>query len=212
MKLRFKDNIYPGKLITFCGLDGSGKTTMIGLLENYLTSLGDKCFLVKQPTEDIRNNSLFRTSVDLPYTENVDYRAVSMLCVADKLQHTTKIIEPLLKEGNTVICDRYYYSSLANLVAYGFFNDEWIYEVSTHIIKPNFAFFLNVDSELAIKRVHARENEKYRYIDNSFQKRLSTAYYLIASYNDGIIVDCNADILDGFTKIKENINGGRLGQ
>ena len=209
--MSFKSNIYPGKLITFCGLDGSGKTTMIGLLEKYLTALGRKCVLVKQPTNDIRKNPLFRASVDLPYNEGVDYRAVSMLCAADKLQHTTKVIEPLLKDGNIVISDRYYYSSLANLIAYGFSDEKWIYEISANIIKPNFAFFLNADPDLAIERVHARENERSRYVDNNFQKHLSKAYYKIALNNEGILIDCNNNISNSFDQIKDIINGGRLG-
>ena len=209
--MNFKDNIYPGKLITFCGLDGSGKTTMIELLEKYLVAIGNRCVIVKQPTKDIRNNPLFRASIDQPYSEGIDYRAVSMLCAADKLQHTTKVIEPLLKDGYTVISDRYYYSSLANLIAYGFYEEKWIYEVSVNIIKPVFAFFLSVDPDLAEKRVHSREKEKGRFIDLNTQKRLAKAYSEIALCNDGIIIDCNNNISDAFEQIKNIIDGGHFG-
>ena len=211
MRLNFKDNIYPGKLITFCGLDGSGKTTMIELLEKFLVSSGHRCVIVKQPTKDIRTYPLFRASIDHPYSEGIDYRAVSMLCTADKLQHTTKVIEPLLEDGYTVISDRYYYSSLANLIAYGFYDEKWIYEISANITKPDFAFFLSVDPDLAVKRVHARENEKGRFIDLNTQKRLDKAYSEIALCNDGIIIDCNNNISDAFEQIKNIIDGGHFG-
>ncbi len=211
MRLNFKDNIYPGKLITFCGLDGSGKTTMIDLLEKHLISSEQRCVIVKQPTKDIRTFPLFRASIDHSYSEGIDYRAVSMLCAADKLQHTTKVIEPLLEDGYTVISDRYYYSSLANLIAYGFYDEKWIYEISANITKPDFAFFLSVDTDLAVKRVHARENEKGRFIDLNTQKRLDKAYSEIALCNDGIIIDCNNNISDAFEQIKNTIDGGHFG-
>ncbi len=210
MRLNFNDNTYPGKLITFCGLDGSGKTTMIELLEKHLISSGHRCVVVKQPTKDIRTHPLFRASIDLPFNDSIDYRAVSLLCVADKLQHTTKVIEPLLEDGYTVISDRYYYSSLANLIAYGFYNEKWIYEISANITKPDFAFFLNVDPALAVKRVHAREREKDRFIDLNCQKRLAKAYYEIALCNDCKIIDCNNDLSDGFEQIKNIIDGGHF--
>lgn len=203
MRLQFKNHIYPGKLITFCGIDGSGKTTMISLLEKYLTSKGYKCVLVKQPSEEIRHNSLFRASIDQPYSENIDYRAITMLCTADKLQHSTKIIEPLLKDGYIVISDRYIYSSLANLLAYGFSGESWIYEISRYIVRPDAAFFLSVPTETAIERIRKRENEIDRYINMKLQDKLSYAYTQISSDNNGYTVDCNRSIEYSFDIIKD---------
>lgn len=203
MRLQFKKHIYPGKLITFCGIDGSGKTTMISLLEKYLISKGYKCVLVKQPSEEIRHNSLFRASIDQPYSESIDYRAITMLCAADKLQHSTKIIEPLLKDGYIVISDRYIYSSLANLIAYGFNNESWIYEISRYIVRPDIAFFLSVPTETAVERIRKRKNEKNRYINMELQDKLSYAYMQIALGNNGYIIDCNRSIEYSFDVIKD---------
>lgn len=203
MRLQFKKHIYSGKLITFCGIDGSGKTTLICLLEKYLLSKGYKCVLVKQPSSEIRCNPLFRASVDQPYSTSIDYRAVSMLCVADKLQHSAKVIEPLLKDGNIVISDRYIYSSLANLMAYGFNNESWIYEISRHIVRPDVAFFLSVPTETAIKRIHMRKNEKNRYINVELQNHLSSLYSQIALENEGFIIDSNCGIDNSFEIAKQ---------
>lgn len=203
MKLKLKSSAYIGKLITFCGIDGSGKTTMIGLLEKYLLSKGYKCVLVKQPSSEIRRNYLFRASIDQPYSTNIDYRAVSMLCAADKLQHSAKVIEPLLKDGYIVISDRYIYSSLANLMAYGFNNESWIYEISRYIVRPDAAFFLSVPTETAVERIHKRENEKNRYINVELQNNLSRLYSQIALENDGFIIDSNCGIDDSFEMVKQ---------
>ena len=206
MRLEFKNHIYPGKLITFCGIDGSGKTTMIGLLEKYLISKGYKCVLVKQPSEEIRHNALFRASIDLPYSENIDYRALSMLCAADKLQHSTKTIEPMLKDGYIVISDRYIYSSLANLSAYGFQQESWFYEIVKHIVKPDVAFFLSVPTGTAIKRVRERTHEKNRYINVDLQNKLSEAYSKIALANDGFIIDCDNSVGESFEMVRQFSN------
>ena len=55
-----------GKLITFCGLDGCGKTTMVKMLEDYLKSLDKPVTLTKQPTDFVRNSGIFRTFMDCP--------------------------------------------------------------------------------------------------------------------------------------------------
>lgn len=207
MRLKFKDNVYSGRLITFCGLDGSGKTTMINLLEKYLLSKSYKCVIVKQPSADIRNNPLFRASVDQPYSDKINYRAVSMLCVADKLQHSTKVIEPLMKDGCIVISDRYFYSSLANLEAYGFQNEKWIYEISEQIVKPDAAFFLRVNPQTAIERVRKRENERNRFISKDIQEKLAKVYFNIATANNGTLVDCENRIDDSFDMVRQIIDG-----
>lgn len=207
MRITFKENIYSGKLITFCGLDGSGKTTMIGLLEKYLLAKGRKCVLVKQPSEEIRSNFLFRASIDQPYSEKIDYRAVTMLCVADKLQHSSKVIEPLLKDGYIVISDRYLFSSIANLEACGLNNEKWIYEISRHIVKPDVAFFINVKPQTATNRVKSRKNEKNRFIDFELQRTLTTVYSQLAATNNGYTIDCEISIQKSFENIQRIVNG-----
>ena len=107
------------------------------MFKDYLESLGKKVFVTKQPTEFVRNNEMFRAYVDREDHSGYDYRAVSLLCASDRVQHCNKVILPLLKEGYIVISDRYYYSCLANLIARGYSDDEWVYEIARHIPKPD---------------------------------------------------------------------------
>ena len=60
MKLDMMDNPSTGKLITFCGLDGCGKTTQIRRLQQHLEGKGYKVYLTKQPTDFVRNSEIFR--------------------------------------------------------------------------------------------------------------------------------------------------------
>lgn len=188
MKLEMQKNEFAGKLITFCGLDGCGKTTQINRLVDWLESKGHKVYLTKQPTDFVRNSEIFRTYMDSPTHDAFDYRALSLLCASDRVQHTNRVISQKLKEGYIVISDRYFYSCLANLIARGFEGDTWIYDVAKSILKPNVAFFLNVPVDEAIRRVRDRPEEKNRYIDVQLQKKLHDLYVTIARDNNGVVI------------------------
>lgn len=188
MKLDMRKDEYKGRLITFCGLDGCGKTTQIRRLVSKLESDGYRVYLTKQPTDFVRESEIFRTYMDSSTQDGFDYRALSLLCASDRIQHSNKVVAQKLEEGYIVISDRYFYSCLANLIARGFENDMWIYEIAMHIPKPDLAFFLNVPVEEAIRRVRSRLDEKNRYIDIPLQQKLHDLYISIARENDGVII------------------------
>lgn len=203
MKLQMKSHNYPGCLFVFCGLDGSGKTTQITLLKNYIEKQGLVLSLTKQPTDAVRNSEIFRTYMDEPDHSEYDYRALSLLCASDRIQHTNKKIVPKLSAGEIVISDRYFYSCLANLYARGYTNDKWIYEIANYIPKPDAAFFMDIAAEKAVSRVRSRENEKDRYVDMDLQYRLRDQYLKIAKETDGIIIESDKAIEEAFQIIKE---------
>lgn len=188
MKLEMLKREYDGKLITFCGLDGCGKTTQIKNLAKWLENNGYQVYLTKQPTDFVRQSEIFRTYMDTPEHDAYDYRALSLLCASDRVQHSNKVISQKLKEGCIVISDRYFYSCLANLMARGYQKDMWIYEVAKSIPQPDIAFFLNVPIEEAIERVRKRPEEKEKFIDVPLQKRLHDLYVSIARENGGVVV------------------------
>ena len=128
--LRLRECRYPGLLITFCGLDGCGKSTMLARLEKQLLACGITPEITRQPTGAVRESDIFRTYMDSPDVSAYDYRSLSLLAASDRVQHSNKYILPLLLAGKVVLSDRYFYSCLANLRARGFHEEEWIYEVS----------------------------------------------------------------------------------
>lgn len=185
-QLNMKPNKYKGILITFCGLDGCGKTTIIKRLESMLA---DKdVFLTKQPTDFVRKSDIFRTYQDKPIHDKYDYRSLSLLAASDRVQHTNRVIVPKLSEGKIVISDRYIYSCLANLRARGYKKDNWIYEISESLVKPDIAFFFDVPVKTAVSRVRNRPEEKDRYIDMKLQYKLRNEYKKICKANGGILI------------------------
>ena len=201
-KLNMRNNETTGLLITFCVLYGCGKTTMINRLATDLRN-EYALFLTKQPTDFVRKSDIFRTYMDCPDHSAYDYRSLSLLAASDRIQHTSKVIEPEMKNGKIVISDRYYYSCLANLRARGFTGDKWIYEIAESVAKPDLAFFLDVPVETAVKRVRSRPAESDRYIDMELQYRLREEYLAICKSNGGILISTDQPEEQCYSIIKQ---------
>ena len=211
-KLNMRPNEPNGLLITFCGLDGCGKTTMMRRLATDLEQESN-LLLTKQPTTAVRESEIFRTYMDCPNHDAFDYRSLSLLAASDRLQHVNKVIEPAMQAGKTVLSDRYYYSCLANLRARGFTQDRWIYEIAQSIVKPDVAFFFDVPVEVAVARVRKRPEEKDRYIDMDLQVKLRNEYVEICKANGGILIsteqsedECYALVKQAVERVKRNGN------
>ena len=203
-KLNMRKNQTDGLLITVCGLDGCGKTTMMRRLIEDLEK-DYTVFVTKQPTDFVRKSEIFRTYMDSPNHDAFDYRSLSLLAASDRLQHVSKVIEPELQKGNIVISDRYYYSCLANLKARGFEKDGWIYEIAESIIKPDVAFFFDVPVEMAVKRVRSRPEEKDRYIDMDLQYKLREEYINICKANGGVLISTVQDKEESYNQVKQAV-------
>ena len=203
-RLNMRENRTPGRLITFCGLDGCGKTTMIRRLFDELEST-HSIFLTKQPTNAVRKSEIFRNYMDCPDHNAFDYRSLSLLAASHRLQHVNKVIEPAMQHGGIVLSDRYFYSCLANLRARGFEKDDWIYEIAGSVIKPDLAFFFDVPVEVAVDRVRSRPEEKNRYIDIDLQYRLRKEYVDICFANGGILISTMEPEDDCYALVKKAV-------
>ncbi len=203
-KLDMKKNETSGFLITFCGLDGCGKTTMIKRLVSDLEKERE-LFITKQPTNAVRNSEIFRNYMDCPNHDAFDYRSLSLLAASDRLQHVNKVIEPEMRKGKVVLSDRYFYSCLANLRARGFERDEWIYEIAQSVIKPDIAFFFDLPVNEAVARVRRRPEEKERYIDMDLQYILRKEYIEICHANGGILISTMQSEGESYALVKNAV-------
>lgn len=181
MKLKLRKHNYKGKLIVFEGTDGAGKSTLIQMTQEYFTEkVGQKNVLViKQPTDLSRKTKLFQKMMYSKNHNDIDYRAVQLLTMSDRIQQIKEVIEPALRNGEIVISDRYIYTSLANMLARGYKNEKWFFEVAKHIIMPDISFLVNVDPKLAIKRIKSRPEEKERYLDETHLIKTSKEFLKI---------------------------------
>ena len=204
-KMYMCPNHTKGKLFTFCGLVGCGKTTMMRRLIADLEN-DNQIFITKQPTDFVRNSEIFRTYMDMPDHDSFDYRALSLLCASDRVQHVNKMIVPAMKQGQLVLSDRYFYSCLANLRARGFDNDQWIYEIAESVVQPDIAFFFDVPVEMAVSRVRSRAAEKNRYIDIDLQYKLREEYLDICRTNGGVLIPTILSEEESYAFVKQEVS------
>lgn len=153
-----------GRFIVFEGIDGAGKTTQIALLAEWLRSQGRQVAVTAEPT-DGEVGRLLRRALSGELPSNPCERAA--LFVLDRIRHNTDPqggIEALLSAGTDVICDRYYYSTLAYQGSET--DPEWVAEMNLDcpaIRRPDLCIFLDLTPEESIKRIEARGEAREIY-------------------------------------------------
>lgn len=208
-RLKLRPNQYKGKLIVFEGTDGAGKTTLIGLTKNYLlrTLQEQEILCVKQPTDLSRKTKLFQKMMYCADHADIDYRAVQLLTMSDRMQHTYEVIEPALRDGKTVICDRYIYTSLANMLARGYRKERWFYEAAEHLIRPDHVFLAYVSPETAIARIRARPEECNRHLDETLLHGVARQFCEMARREKFCVLDTSQNAEKVFLSIRRTLQG-----
>ena len=168
--IRKEDNCMTPGFIVFEGLDGAGKTTQIRLLAAALEQRGHKVAVSTEPTEYESGRAL-RAALSGSVRKTPAEMAV--MFTADRIAHNQNEesgIERLLRDGYTVISDRYYYSSLAYQ---GSVTDPaWVAHLNLdcpEIRKPDLCIFLDLSPEISMKRItenrSSGEREIYETLD-----------------------------------------------
>lgn len=166
-----------GKFIVFEGIDGSGKSTQMRLLGQYLTERGVECRLTHEPTDSPFGAILHDC---MSGKIDADERAIALLFAADRIDHIQNPasgIRAALEAGVTVLCDRYYFSSFA--YNGGFVPLDWVIELNRQameLLTPDLVVFLDLDPEEGMARISRRgERERYENLDR--QKKIREKYF-----------------------------------
>ncbi len=172
-----------GKFITFEGTDGSGKTTQIKLLEEYIKNKGYELVLTREPggtkvSELIRDLVLDPSNSEImPLTEMIMYSA-------SRAQHVSQLIKPAIEAGKIVICDRFVDSSYAYQGNGRGVDLKVIADVNRVAIdgmSPDITFFLDIDPEIAIKRrINATGADRIEQEKIDFHRRVYEGYKKMA--------------------------------
>lgn len=148
---------FPGKLFVVEGTDGSGKSTQLALLYQWLKAEGYPVFfsewnsspLVKDTTRRAKKRRLFTPAT------------FSLLHATDFADRTEHDIFPPLKAGAIVLADRYIYTAFARDVARGC-DRAWVRKIYSFAVKPTAAFFFRAPLDVAVERIiSARPQLKY---------------------------------------------------
>src|SRR5262245_13872659 len=107
LRLDLQRHNYPGKLIVFEGIDGSGKTTLINALSSYLKDRGQDHIIIKTPSEDLRATWVWKAYFDQTLgisRDEVNVFGLSIMAFGDRLVHQSYVTEPALRAGKWVLC------------------------------------------------------------------------------------------------------------
>lgn len=197
------------RFITIEGGEGSGKTSIINMLVKDFQSDNIKYKSTREPggskiAEEIRNVIL---NVE---NTNMDYTTEALLYAASRKQHLEEVIKPCLKEGLTVICDRYIDSSLAYQGHARGLGIEKVYDINfyaTNGFLPVLTIIIDIPPTVGMKRIKAnsRDVDRLDLEKISFHEKVREGYSIIANkYPDRVkLVDGNRPLVEVYKDVKE---------
>lgn len=183
-----------GIFVTLEGGEGSGKTTVIAKLKDYLEKRSVPYIVTREPG-GIEIAEKIREIILNPSHTAMDSRTEALLYAASRSQHLAEKVEPALAEGKLVLCDRFVDSSLVYQgYARGIGVDEvWaINQFAIHDRMPQLTFYLDIEPEAGLARIAAsrdREVNRLDLEDLSFHHKVREGYLQLAErFQDRIVV------------------------
>ena len=195
---------FPGKLIIVEGIDGSGKSTQLLLLEKWLEAKGLNVVFTEWNSSDLVRETTRRGKKNKTLTPTT-FSLLHATDFASRLYHN---IMPPLKAGLIVLADRYVYTAFARDAVRGV-SPEWVRKVYNFAIRPDMAFYFNVPIEVAISRLLGGTRAQLKYYEAGmdmglsqditesfriFQSRILAEYDKIVSEYGLITMDATKDI------------------
>ncbi len=189
-----------GRFIVIEGIDGAGKTTQIELLAERLRAEGRTVHVTAEPTASV-SGGLLRDA--LGGISNRTACEMAALFVLDRIFHNVNPngINAMLEKGIDVICDRYYYSSLAYQGSQTDF--EWVKNMNLgcpEIRIPDLCIFLDLAPEESLKRISKGRTttELYEKLDTleSVRKRFFEVFEILKDRDNVKVIDTTGDSIE----------------
>ncbi len=142
---------YPGKLFVVEGIDGSGKTTQLGLLAKWLIAEGHRVFVTEW-----NSSALAKAATKAGKKQNtLTPMTFSLLHATDFADRLLYNIIPPLKAGMIVLADRYAYTAFARDATRGV-DREWVRRLYSFAVRPDLSLYFRVPIDVSLDRLMAR--------------------------------------------------------
>jgi dTMP kinase len=201
----FLPNRFKGKLIVVEGIDGSGKSTQISLLSQWLRSQGLAVAFSEWNSSPLVSETTRRGKKKEMFTPTT----FSLIHATDFADRMERYILPLLKAGAVVCADRYAFTAFGRDVVRGV-SRRWVRNLYRFAIRPNLAFYFRVPLDVALGRILGGRNAiKYyeagmdiglsRNIEESFrlfQGRILEEYESMIAEMGFHVIDASGSIED----------------
>ena len=199
-----------GYIISFEGGDGSGKSTQIQILREFLEERGYDVILTREPggtpiSEKIRSIILDKANSEM------DDMTEALLYAAARAQLVSQIIRPALEEGKVVICDRFVDSSMA-YQAYARGLGDSVKTINAFAVgdcMPDLTILLKVNPQVGSSRIGNRERDRIELASSDFHKKVYEGYLQLEKlYPERIVGIDAADTIENISGIiSERIAG-----
>jgi dTMP kinase len=180
-----------GTFITFEGIDGSGKSTQLKLVSNYLLEHGCDLKITREPGGTAIGLRLRAALLDA--NEQVDPLAELLVFAADRAQHVRRVLRPALAAGEVIISDRYADATVAYQGAGRGFDPALIREIvhlATEGLTPDLTLLFDISIKESTHRTTRRlatknKPDRLDIEHEDFYKRVRAAYLEIAAREPG---------------------------
>lgn len=197
-----------GLFIVFEGGEGSGKSTMIDKVYEWLKECDYDCIKTREPggisiAEQIREVILNKENTKM------DGKTEALLYAAARRQHLVEKVIPALENGQVVLCDRFVDSSLAYQGYARGLGIEEVYEINKFAIgdcMPDISILFDISPEVGIERIKKNSEREVNRLDLEkldFHKKVRKGYDIIYKKNRNRIVKINAD--ESIDKVFDNV-------
>jgi len=194
---------FPGRLLVFEGLDGSGKSTQAALIGKWLAAQGYRVFSTEWNSSELVSSVIKRGKKKGLLTPTT----FSLLHATDFADRFERRILPPLRAGYLVVCDRYAHTAFVRDAARGC-DPDWVRTIYSFAPKPDLAFYFRVPVATTLKRKLA-SRQKISYYEagmdlglsddleesyEKFQSRLKREYERIALADRFTIIDSSRPV------------------
>jgi dTMP kinase len=187
------------RFITLEGLEGSGKSTQIGRLEQHLVARGIEVTVTREPGGTPLAEKL-RQIVLSAGNENLSPAAEVLIMFAARAVHLDSLIRPALAAGRWVLCDRFTDASFAYQGAGRGVGDAFIESLETLVqgsLRPDLTLLLDLPVEVGLRRAAARRGrgapDRFELENGEFFERVRARFLALAAQHPERIKVVNAD-------------------
>lgn len=203
-----------GVLIVVEGIDGSGKSTQLHLLDKWLRSKGMLVFTTEWNSSDVVKEITSKGKKKALLTPTT----FSLLHATDFADRYERNIAPLLRAGYIVLADRYVYTAFARDVVRGC-SSNWVRKVYGFAAKPDIAFYFQVPIDVAVNRILVGR-PKLKYYEAGmdlnlsndpfdsyriFQSRIIDQYESMSEHEDFTVIDATRDIEEQQMVVRQKV-------
>ncbi len=205
MNSLFTPNRRRGKLIVVEGIDGSGKSTQISLLSQWLRSKGFAVAFSEWNSSPLVHDTTRRGKKKEMFTPTT----FSLIHATDFADRTERYILPLIRAGAIVCADRYAYTAFARDVARGV-DPQWVRNLYSFAIRPNVAFYFRTPLDVALGRILGGRNALKYYeagMDLKISRDVEESFRvfqgrILAEY-EGMAEEMGFHVIDATLSIEE---------